>query len=134
MGRDYWQQMMAVRTAVTREMENLRAAGELRGSRDAEVTLFADAELQAGLQALEDELRFVLITSAAQILPLADAPADAAVTEVPGLRLTVRVSEAEKCERCWHRREDVGQVEGHSTLCGRCVENVYGDGERRRFA
>ncbi|PLW67463.1 isoleucine--tRNA ligase [Pseudohalioglobus lutimaris] len=134
MGRDYWQQMMAVRTAVNREMENLRAAGELRGSLDAEVTLFADAELQAGLQALEDELRFVLITSAAQILPLADAPADAAVTEVPGLRLTVRVSEAEKCERCWHRREDVGQVEGHSTLCGRCVENVYGDGERRRFA
>lgn len=134
MGREYWQQMMAVRTAVNREMEALRASGDLRGSLDAEVTLYADDALQENLQALEDELRFVLITSGAQVLPLDEAPADAAETELPGLRLAVKASSAEKCERCWHRRDDVGVTAAHPTLCGRCVENVYGDGEQRRFA
>ncbi len=134
MGRDYWRQLMDVRAAVNKEMETRRAAGELRGSLDAAVSLYAEPALLAQLQLLEDELRFVLITSAATLQPLAAAPADAATTELAGLRLQVSACGDEKCERCWHRRPEVGQLADHPTLCGRCVENVYGDGERRRFA
>ncbi len=134
MGRDYWRQLMAVRAAVNKEMEARRAAGELRGSLDAVVSLYAEPALLAQLQLLGDELRFVLITSAATLAPLADAPAEAAATELAGLRLRVSASELDKCERCWHRRPEVGQVAEHPGLCGRCVENVYGDGEQRRYA
>ena len=83
---------------------------------------------------LGDELRFVLITSEATVLPLSDAPAGAAASDVEGLALQVHVSEAAKCERCWHRRSDVGSSDAHPTLCGRCIVNVEGEGERRRFA
>ncbi|MES9848885.1 MAG: zinc finger domain-containing protein, partial [Candidatus Thiodiazotropha sp.] len=38
------------------------------------------------------------------------------------------------CVRCWHHREDVGSNAEHPQLCGRCVENVDGDGEPRHFA
>ena len=134
MGREYWQQVMAVRSAVNREMEIRRAAGELRGSLDAEVVLYCEDPLRENLSALGDELRFVLITSAASLAPLAVAGDAAANTEVPGLRLQVNVSDAEKCERCWHRRPEVGQIEAHPSLCERCVENVHGDGEQREFA
>ncbi|MCB1730604.1 MAG: hypothetical protein KDI21_09015, partial [Halieaceae bacterium] len=58
----------------------------------------------------------------------------AAVTELAALRLQVSASADEKCERCWHRRPEVGQLEAHPTLCSRCVENVFGDGEQRRYA
>ena len=134
MGRDYWQQMMAIRTAVNREMETRRAAGELRGSLDARVSLYAAPQLLAQLEELGSELRFVLITSGADIAALEQAPADAAATELDGLKLQVTVAEEEKCERCWHRQEDVGLDETHPTLCSRCVTNVDGDGEQRRFA
>ena len=134
MGRDYWQQLIAVRAAVNKEMETQRAAGVLRGSLDAGVTLYCSADLQAQLQALGDELLFVLITSAATLMPLASAPTEAAPTEVPDLSLQVTVATDEKCERCWHRRPEVGQISAHPTLCGRCVENIDGDGERRQFA
>ena len=125
---------MAVRTAVNKEMEVRRAEGELRGSLDAEVTLFASDELAQLLDALGDELRFVLITSGARIAPLEDAGDGAAVTDLDGLKVQVTAAGAEKCERCWHRREDVGQHAAHPTLCGRCVENVDGEGEQRCFA
>jgi isoleucyl-tRNA synthetase len=134
MGRSYWERAMAVRTAVNKEMETQRSAGVLRGSLDANVTLYCAPELLADLQALDQELRFVLITSGAQLAALDTAPADAADTEVEGLRLSVKVSEDEKCERCWHRTEDVGQTPAHPTLCGRCVENIDGAGEQRHFA
>lgn len=134
MGRDYWRQMMAVRTAVNKEMEAQRAAGHLRGSLDAEIILYAEPALLDQLNMLEDELRFVLITSAATLEPLAVATEEAAATELAGLRLQVRASSHEKCERCWHRRPDVGQAVDHPTLCGRCINNVYSDGEQRRFA
>ncbi|MFO7551777.1 MAG: isoleucine--tRNA ligase [Haliea sp.] len=134
MGRDYWQQVMAVRAAVNREIEVQRSAGLVRGSLDTSVTLFVSPELQSLLEQLADELRFVLITSAATLQPLASAPDAAATTELAGLRLQVSVAQEEKCERCWHRRPDVGSHSAHPTLCGRCVENIDGPGEQRHFA
>jgi isoleucyl-tRNA synthetase len=63
-----------------------------------------------------------------------DAAADAVETEVEGLRIKVRASEHAKCVRCWHQREDVGQHSDHPELCGRCVDNIEGQGEQRAFA
>jgi isoleucyl-tRNA synthetase len=130
----YWEQIIAVRDAVNRELEVQRGRGALKGGLDAEVSLYCDGELSERLARLGEELRFVLITSEATVRPLAEAPAEAATTSINGLALQVRVSEAEKCERCWHRRIDVGSHAAHPTLCGRCVENVEGDGEQRHFA
>jgi len=134
MGRGFWQQVMAVRNAVNKAMEVQRAAGSLRGSLDAQVTLYCSPALLDTLSGLGGELRFVLITSAATLRPLDAADADAAETELPDLRLKIATTEEEKCERCWHRTADVGKHAAHPTLCGRCVENVDGDGERRQFA
>ncbi|MEH6582010.1 MAG: isoleucine--tRNA ligase [Halioglobus sp.] len=134
MGRDYWQQAMAVRDAVNREMESQRSQGVLRGSLDADITLYCGEEMLANLSALGDELRFVLITSGATLAALESAPEDSADTELETLRLRVTVSGDEKCERCWHRRPEVGEIAEHPGLCGRCVENIDGAGEQRNFA
>jgi isoleucyl-tRNA synthetase len=134
MGRDFWQQVMAVRAAVNKAMEVQRAAGALRGSLDAEVTLFCAPQVHDILAALGDELRFVLITSGATLSPLAAAGEDAMDTELADLRIGIAVSSAEKCERCWHRSDSVGASAAHPTLCNRCIENIDGEGELRRYA
>lgn len=134
MGSGFWQRIMAVRSAVNREMETQRGEGKLRGSLDASIDLFCAPELMADLQQLGEELRFVLITSAAQPHSLDDVPGDASPCELEGLQLRVVACEQEKCERCWHRRPEVGQIAAHPSLCERCVENIEGDGEQRRFA
>ena len=124
---------MDVKTAVNKALEEARVAGIIGGSLEAEVTLYADDGLLQQLGQLGDELRFVLITSAATLAPLA-AAGEAAATELTGLRVQVEKSEHRKCERCWHRRADVGATQQHPELCGRCVDNVQGSGEQRRFA
>jgi len=134
LGDAFWSQMLEVRQGVNKALEARRAAGELKGSLDAAVTLYASPELQAQLLQLGDELRFVLISSEAEVADLEAAPAEAFDTELEGLRVVVAASSEEKCERCWHRRADVGSVASHPTLCQRCVDNVEGDGERRHYA
>jgi isoleucyl-tRNA synthetase len=134
MGAAWWEQVVEVRDAVNRELENQRSEGIIRGALDADVTLYCSASLHELLLQLGDELRFVLITSQARVVALEDAPAEAVDTELEGLRLRVSASEFEKCVRCWHHREDVGQHAGHEQLCGRCLENVTGSGEQREFA
>ncbi|WP_415904614.1 isoleucine--tRNA ligase [Neptuniibacter sp. QD48_55] len=129
----YWEKVMAVKTAVNKQLETERSDGNIGGSLEAEVTLYCDDTLQALLGKLEDELRFVLITSKAVVAPLADAQ-DAADTELEGLKVSVAKSAADKCPRCWHFREDVGQDSDDPELCGRCVDNVKGTGESRSFA
>ncbi|WP_422132932.1 isoleucine--tRNA ligase [Endozoicomonas sp. ALD040] len=133
LGADYWNSVMAVKHAVNKALEDARKESVIGGGLEAEVTLFASDELLETLGKLGDELRFVLITSKAELKPLPEA-VKAVDTEVEDLKVAVRKSVHEKCDRCWHRREDVGTIEAHTLLCGRCVENVDGEGEVRRFA
>ncbi|MEN8261597.1 MAG: isoleucine--tRNA ligase, partial [Pseudomonadota bacterium] len=133
MGRAFWEQVIAVRDAVSKELERLRIQGMIGSSLNAEVELYCNDACFELLSRLEDELRFVLITSYASVLNDASCPDDAIATEVGGLRLMVRVSDKPKCIRCWHQRRDVGTNAEHPELCGRCVENVAGTGETRRF-
>ena len=92
-------------------------------------------DLLAGeLARLGSELRFVLITSAVDIAPLAQAPAEAVDSELAGLKLLVRKTEHSKCGRCWHHLPDVGSHAEHPEICGRCVENIEGAGEVRHYA
>jgi isoleucyl-tRNA synthetase len=135
MDDDYWQQVLSVRVACSKEMEKLRVDKTIGSSLDAEVDLYCDDALHAVLSQLENELRFVLITSAVRLHPLSEKPADAVeIEDVAGLALTVKASAHEKCVRCWHHLEDVGSHSEHPELCGRCVDNVSGDGEVRRYA
>jgi len=132
--RAFWEQAMTVKAAVNKELENLRAAKAIGGNLHAEVTLFAEDSLAAKLNKLGNELRFVLITSTAEVRPLAAAPADAVETEVAGLKLKIVKSAHAKCARCWHHREDVGVNPEHPEICERCVDNIAGAGEVRHHA
>ena len=134
MGGAFWQQVLEARTAVSRHLEAARKASEIGSSLDAEVDLYCGPELHQTLSALGDELRFALITSYARVHPLDSAPADALDTDIDSLKVQVKASAHTKCVRCWHHREDVGANAEHPELCGRCVDNVTGAGETRRFA
>lgn len=129
----YWELIAQVKDAVNKVLEAKRTAGEVGGSLGAEVILYCDEKLQAELHKLANELRFVLITSTAEIRPLGEAQ-NAVATDVAGLQVAVKKSEHAKCERCWHHRADVGANSTHPTICLRCVENVDGAGETRQFA
>jgi isoleucyl-tRNA synthetase len=135
MNDGFWDDLLKVRGEVNKVLEQARADKRIGGSLEAAVTLYADNDLAARLNSLQDELRFVLLTSAATVAPLADAPADAQPSELlKGLKIAFSTAAGEKCPRCWHYTTDIGQVAEHAELCGRCVTNVAGDGEKRNFA
>lgn len=69
----YWELVAQVKDAVNKVLEAKRATGEVGGSLGAEVTLFCSDELQQSLQLLSNELRFVLITSTAEVRSLQSA-------------------------------------------------------------
>lgn len=116
-----WETIRTVRTDVQKEIEGLREAGQVGSSLQAEVDIsLNDVEYDA-LASLGDELRFVMITSRA--------------TLVKGERqIKAHASAQQKCARCWHYVDTVGSNAQHPTLCSRCADNLFGEGETRRFA
>ncbi len=137
MDADFWDGILTLREVVAKQIEALRNEQVLGATLEAEVDLYCPEPLAARWGALGDELRFVLITSEARVHALSEAPSDALEAELgDGSRFCFRVTPSThaKCERCWHRRDDVGAHAEHPALCGRCVTNVAGDGEVRRFA
>ena len=133
LSRDDWAQIIAVREVVSKELEALRQSGDIGASLNAEVELFCSTEIEALLKRLGSELRFVFITSAVRVSNITECPDDVIDTELSGVKLKLAVSAHEKCVRCWHHSEDIGQDDTHPELCGRCVENVCADGETRVF-
>ncbi len=117
-----WSRIRTLRELVNKEIEGLRERGEVGSSLQARVRLAAPPDDHALLASLGDDGKFVFITSAIDLVA-SDA-----------MEIEVSASSDPKCERCWHYRADVGTDPGHPTLCGRCVSNLFGAGETRRFA
>jgi len=132
LGGDYWEFISQIKTLVNKAIEEKRNVDGLGSSLAAEVNLYCSKGIAQKLQKIGSELRFALICSAANIKPL-EQGIDANGTEMEGLKIHVKKSVYQKCVRCWHYREDIGQFAQHPQLCGRCVSNVEGDGESREY-
>jgi len=123
--RAHWGAIREVRAAVQKQLEAVRVAGEIGSSLQAEVAIHASGAKFAVLATLQDDLRFVLITSQARLVEVADHAAE---------KTLVAPSTQPKCERCWHYRADVNSDLKYPGLCGRCVSNLHGAGEARTHA
>jgi isoleucyl-tRNA synthetase len=120
----HWGQLRQFRDTANKRIEEKRAEGTVGSSLQAELDIYADGATFTSLERLGDDLRFALITSRATIH----------YREGGGTTVDVAASAHQKCERCWHYRADVGADAAHPTICGRCVSNLFGNGEPRRFA
>ena len=133
MDQSYWSFIADVKTAVNKIMENKRNEGGIGNSLTASVTLYCNGDQFKKLTRLADELRFVLITSSANVEQI-PAPEEAEATDIDDLFVLVNAVTDPKCLRCWHHRSDVGYHPEHPEICKRCVDNVVGSGEIRRYA
>ncbi|HHT7858552.1 isoleucine--tRNA ligase [Pasteurella multocida] len=124
----YWQQVITLRNEVNRVLEQARNDKIIGAALEAELTIYANDTYAPLLAKLQNELRFVLLTSKAEVKPLADA--DVAEGEVKGFAVKVVRSANHKCPRCWHYSDS----KDAESLCSRCDENVNGQGEVRQFA
>jgi isoleucyl-tRNA synthetase len=119
-----FERLLVLREQVAKVLEPMRANGEIGAALDAEVALHCGVADQNWLAPLVDELRFLLISGDVTVVA-DDAPNDIAVLATPTTK--------PKCVRCWQRRADVGSDPAHPEICGRCVGNVEGPGEIRRW-
>jgi isoleucyl-tRNA synthetase len=122
---DKYTVLRGVRADVTKQLEEVRASGAIGSSLQAELALKAYGVRYQELASLGDDLKFVFITSDAKVEEVANADQEL---------VTVTPSVLDKCERCWHYRRDVGHDPAHPGLCGRCTSNLFGGGEKRKFA
>jgi len=120
-----WQAIRYARFLAQKDIEKLREQGQVGSSLQAELKFYFAGAVYEALKRLNEDLKFVMITSAASVVEVA-SDADQ--------KIVVSPSTHTKCERCWHYRADVGSNADHPHICGRCVSNLYGDGEPRQYA
>lgn len=123
----FWNALIQIRNDVNKALELYRADGRIGSALEAEVTLSCNQATYDQLKTVQDELRFLLIVSDAKIILNTEANATDVV-------IHIAVSAYSKCARCWQRRPDVNANIAYEGLCGRCVDNISGVGEKRFFA
>lgn len=123
LGANDFDRLLVLREQVAKVLEPMRASGEIGAALDAEIQLHAGTADHIRVAPLVDELRFLLISGDVTVLPW----------DGEGSRIVATPTTKPKCVRCWQRRGDVGTHAGHPQLCGRCVSNIEGPGEERRW-
>ena len=120
-----WAAVCACRARVNKQLEAARGANLIGSALQAEVDIYAQGAECDALTRLGDDLRFVFITSRANVHRVSNENQQ---------RIEVSPSPHAKCDRCWHYRQEVGSNTEHPTLCGRCLSNLFGAGEARTHA
>ncbi|URJ31414.1 isoleucine--tRNA ligase [Blochmannia endosymbiont of Camponotus sp.] len=135
MSNNHWNTFLNVRNEVNKTVEQARLNGIIGGSLDASVILYAIPELANKLRMLDNELSFGLITSSAIVLDYYEKFNRIIHKQegIPGLHIFLEKAKGKKCLRCWHYGLDVDQNKNYSNICARCVSNIAGPGENRRF-
>ena len=131
-----WPALIALRSDVTRELEKLRDAQQIGAPLDARVDVYCTEDERMRFAALGNELRFLFITSEAQVHTAREPPTGsvpAVNTGASGVWVLAQPTGDVKCVRCWQRRPDVGSDARHPQLCNRCVSNIEGPGEERKY-
>jgi isoleucyl-tRNA synthetase len=120
-----WNEILNLRTDVSKALEMARANKVIGHSLNAKVTIFADGKSLEFIKSLEKDLITIFIISDFELKSLADAPAEAISGEaVQGIKIAVSQASGEKCERCWMYSESVGKHDDHPSLCSRCASVV----------
>jgi isoleucyl-tRNA synthetase len=121
---DDWGNLRQFRDITNKRIEEQRAQGVVGSSLQAELDVYTDDKTFDTLSRFGDDLKFMLITSRATVYKQVGS----------GVIVNVKSSINVKCDRCWHYRADVGSDAAHPTICGRCVSNLFGSGEVRKYA
>ena len=127
---DDFDALLELRAAVSAILEPMRASGAIGASLQADVDVFTD---DARFTKVSDEMRFLFITSSLNLKPLSQKTSVAIKWEGSDAWIDAHASNAKKCTRCWHYRADVGSHPEHPEICARCVSNVDGPGEDRKY-
>ena len=135
MSESDWQAILNVKETVNKAYEIARTDKVINANLSANVTVYAPDTIMASLNRLGDELKFVFISSQASVKPFAEKPSDVTYSDEDSqVAVVVKPATGEKCIRCWHIREDIGINPAHPEICGRCAQNVEGQGEVRHYA
>jgi len=113
-------QLLAVRGEVSKQLEQARTAKLIGSGLEAKVLLAAaPGVLRDQLTAERDELATLFIVSQAELV---DSLVDGTASEaLPGLSIRVERAEGEKCPRCWNYATAIGTSPEHPELCPRCT-------------
>lgn len=120
---DLWNRFMNLRSGVFKALEEARNEKLIGKSFEAHVDLYVSNGVQADLDALNANVRQVLIVSALDVHPLSEAPENALKFN-DEYAVVVEHAEGEVCPRCRMIKTDIGSDADLSTLCASCAEIV----------
>ncbi|AKZ66085.1 isoleucine--tRNA ligase [Candidatus Palibaumannia cicadellinicola] len=134
MNDTYWESILHVRNEVNKVIEQARTNKLIGSSLEANVILYSEPIMAMQLNKLGNELHFLFITSAAQVVDYTNAGDNALNSDrLKGLKITINKATGTKCQRCWHLSNDIGHNKKYPDICNRCIINIYGQGEERKF-
>lgn len=112
-----------IRPIVNKSIEAEREKGLVGSALECDIQLSCKPETFQILKPYESELHYIFIVSSVSL-----------IEEQQGLSVSVKKINHDKCDRCWHFEHSVGTHQEHPSICERCITNLFGDGEKRKYA
>lgn len=131
-----WKIFFYVRNEINKKIEEFRSAGTIKGSLEADIILYIDSEIATKLRFLNKELAFGFLVSSIVILDYENLSKSDKSDSLKGnlnLKIILKKTKGIKCLRCWNYVSQLSQHQDYFNVCYRCVQNIIGLGEERKY-
>jgi len=108
-----WTTLLAVREQALKALEEERNSKRIGKSLEAQLTITAADPAYSMLARYQDQLRYLFIVSAVNLLR-------GAGNGTGGVHVDVKKADGARCERCWNYSTHVGEDAKYPTVCERC--------------
>ena len=117
-----WENIRALRSEVTKALEEARGAKLIGHPLDASVEIkLPEGELAGQVAGLTVELNDIFIVSKACVVDALEGDVYQG-KEIEGLEIKVSKAQGQKCERCWRFDDNLGADPDFPGACGRCTK------------
>ncbi|MCR3754929.1 MAG: isoleucine--tRNA ligase [Candidatus Westeberhardia cardiocondylae] len=131
----YWNLIQKIKDEINIIIEKEKNNHAVHSSLETNVILYAKPNLAKKLKIIENELYFALSTSSAKIKNYYEDHKKLAIPckNLNNLKILITKAKGDKCQRCWHYTTDIQKNTKYPTICHRCINNITGIGETRKF-
>lgn len=130
---NFWEKILLIKNEINKFLEIFRLKKNVLNTLEAEIFLYVEKDLFKVIKILENELKFLFLSSDVKVKKIDCAPLNAKDSTIEGLKIFLKKSEGEKCPRCWNYTKEILSSSKYEKLCRRCIKNIYGSGEVRKF-
>ncbi len=122
-----WNKLIIIKVNLNKKIEILKCKKKINSTLETKIILYLEKNFFKKIKKIKSELKFFFLTSKL------DIKIKKHLNKNNFFQIKCKKHKGKKCQRCWHYVNKLISNKIYTNICKRCIKNLSGQGENRKF-